>query len=114
MKVVSRPGYFERRDFRQRTPLERSLSAADIIANETPFSDIALRVLATPFAGPAAGGEARLSVVIEIPGGEFLQGEKGDRTTLEIYAYAFDGTRRDVTVRPVRPVFALRTRVRRR
>ena len=93
VKVVSRPGYFERRDFRQRTPLERSLSAADIIANETPFSDIAPRVLATAFAGPP-GGEARLSVVIEIPGGEFLQGEKGDRTTLEIYAYAFDGSQR--------------------
>lgn len=94
VKVVSRPGYFERRDFRQRTPLERSLSAADIIANEIPFSDIAPRVLATPFAGPAPRGEARLSVVIEIPGGEFLQGEKGDRTTLEIYAYAFDGSQR--------------------
>ena len=93
VKVVSRPGYFERRDFRQRTPLERSLSAADIIANETPFTDIAPRVLATPFAGPP-GGEARLSLVIEIPGGEFLQGEKGDRTTLEIYAYAFDGSQR--------------------
>ncbi|MET0619631.1 MAG: VWA domain-containing protein, partial [Thermoanaerobaculia bacterium] len=94
VKVVSRPGYFERRNFRQRTPLERSLSAADIIANEIPFSDIAPRVLATPFAGPAPGGEALLSVVIEIPGGEFLQGETGDRTTLEIYAYAFDGSQR--------------------
>jgi hypothetical protein len=94
VKVVARPGYFERRDFRQRTPLERSLSAADIIASEIPLSDIRARVLAAPFAGAAAGGEARLSVVIEIPGEDLLQGEKGDRTTLEIYAYAFDGEHR--------------------
>jgi VWFA-related protein len=93
VKVVARPGYFERRDFRQRTPLERSLSAADIIANEIPFSEIHARILAAPFAGPSPGGEARLSVVIEIPGAELLQGEKGDRTTLEIYSYAFDGER---------------------
>ena len=103
VKVVARPGYFERRDFRQRTPFERSLSAADIIANEIPFAEIAPRVLAAPFAGPAPGAEARLSVAIEIPGGELLQGEKGDRTTLEIYAYAFDGSQRvgDFLVEPL-------------
>jgi hypothetical protein len=103
VKVISRPGYFERRDFRQRTPLERSLSAADIIANEIPFSQIAPRVLAAPFAGAAPGGDALLSVAIEIPGGEFLDGEQGDRTTLEIYAYAFDGSQRveDFLVEPL-------------
>jgi len=94
VKVVARPGYFERRDFRQRTPFERNLSAADVIANEIPFSEIAPRVLAAPFAGPAPGAEALLSVVIEVPGGQILEGEKGDRTTLEIYAYAFDATHR--------------------
>jgi VWFA-related protein len=94
VKVVARPGYFERRDPRQRTPLERSLSAADVIANEIPFSEIASRVLAVPFAGPAPGAEALLSVVIEVPGGQLLEGEKGDRTTLEIYVYAFDGAHR--------------------
>ena len=94
VKVVSRPGYFERRDFRQRTPLERSLEAADIIANEVPFSQIAPRLLAAPFAGPTPGGEALLSVAIEIPGGELLQDERGDHTTLEVYAYAFDESQR--------------------
>ena len=94
VKVVSRPGYFERRDFRQRTPLERNLEAADIIANEVPFSQIVPRLLAAPFAGKTPGGEALLSVAIEIPGGELLQDERGDRTTLEIYAYAFDGSQR--------------------
>ena len=93
VKVVARPGYFERRTYRQRTPLERSLSAADIITNEIPQSEIHLRILAAPFAGSSAGAEAQLSLVIEIPGAEILQGEKGDRTTLEIYTYAFDGDR---------------------
>ena len=93
VKVVARPGYFERRDFRQRTPLERRLSAADIITNEIPLSEIHTRILAAPFAGPSPQAEARVSVVIEIPGGEFLAGEKGDKTTLEVFAYAFDGAR---------------------
>ena len=93
VKVVARPGYFERREFRQRTPFERSLSAADVIANEIPVADIHARVLAAPFAGSSLEAEARVSVVIEIPGGEFLAGETGDRTTLEIYTYAFDGQR---------------------
>jgi VWFA-related protein len=103
VRVVSRPGYFERSDFRKRTPFERSLSAADILTNEIPFSEIGPRVLATPFPGAAPGAEARLSVAIEIPGGELLQGETGERTTLEIYAYAFDGTQRvaDFLVEPL-------------
>ncbi len=66
------------RHHRQRDP---------VLRHRAPCPGDALR-------GARPRGEARLSVVIEIPGGEFLQGEKGDRTTLEIYAYAFDGSQR--------------------
>jgi len=87
-RVSARAGYYERRGFRQLTPLERSLSAADVIANEVPVRDIRTRVLATPFA--TSETVAAVPVLLEIPGADFLEGEKGDRTGLEIYVYAND------------------------
>lgn len=91
-RVSSRAGYYERRGFRQLTPLERSLSAADVIANEIPVRDIRTRVLATPFA--TSEEVAAVPVLLEIPGADFLEGEKGDRTGLEIYVYANDQNNR--------------------
>ncbi len=93
-RAVARVGYFERRDFRQRTALERALSAADIIVNEIPAGDVPARVLAAPFPASAAGDPALISVLVEVPGGPFLADEKGDHTAIEIFAYAFDGTDR--------------------
>ena len=87
-RVSARAGYYERRGFRQLTPLERSLSAADVIANEIPVRDIRMQVLATPFA--TSETVAAVPVLLEIPGADFLEGEKGDRTGLEIYVYASD------------------------
>src|SRR5262249_21512093 len=49
-RVSARPGYYERRGFRRLSPFERSLSAADVIANEIPMEQIPVRVLATAFA----------------------------------------------------------------
>ncbi len=89
-RVVARSGYFERRDFRKRTPLERSLSAADVIANEIPFADVVPQVLAAPFAKPGPERGALVSMLVEIPGAGLLEGDTAGRTTLEIYAYAFD------------------------
>ncbi len=87
-RVIARAGYFERRSFRRQTPLERNLSAADVIANETPVHDIPARVLATPFAG--SDGEASVPVLLEIPGRPLVEGEKGDHATAEVYVYAVD------------------------
>lgn len=87
-RVSARAGYFERKGFKHLTPLERNLSAADVIANEIPVRDIRTRVLATPFA--TSGAAAAVPVLLEIPGADFLEGEKGDRTGLEIYVYAND------------------------
>lgn len=87
-RVSARAGYYERRGFRHLTPLERSLSAADVIANEIPVRDIRTRVLATPFA--TSETVAAVPVLLEIPGADFLEGEGGDRTGLEIYVYASD------------------------
>ena len=87
-RVSARAGYYERRGFRHLTPLERSLSAADVIANEIPVRDIRTRVLAAPFATSETA--AAVPVLLEIPGADFLQGEGGDRTGLEVYVYASD------------------------
>ena len=90
-RVSARAGYYEKRPFRVLSPLERSLSAADIIANEIPVSDIPPRVLAIPF--PRQEGKeirASVPVLVEIPGDRLLEGGEGARADAEIYVYASD------------------------
>lgn len=87
-RVSARAGYYERKAFRQLSPLERRLLAADVLSNEVPVEDIPMRVLATPFA--AAEDLAAVPVLLEIPGRTFLAGERGDQLTTEIYVYAND------------------------
>lgn len=91
-KVSARPGYFERRGFKQLSPLERNLTAADVIANEIPVDDIPARVLATPF---ASGGEsAVVPVLLEIPGDRLLAGEQAEKAGVEVFVYANDAQNR--------------------
>ena len=89
-RVSARAGYYERKTFRALSPLERSLTAADIIANEIPVTDIPARVLAAAY--PGEGPLASVAVLIDIPGGALLAGQKGDRSSTEIYAYAHDSS----------------------
>ena len=100
-RVLARAGYYERHGLRQLSPLERRLLAADVIANEIPFDDIPARVLAVPFAGE--GGTARVPVLLEVPGRALLAGDRGEKLTLEVYAYAVDrqGTLQDFFTRTV-------------
>jgi VWFA-related protein len=90
-RVSARAGYYERRPFHVLSPLERNLSAADVIANEIPVADIPPRVLAIPFPRQE-GAEIRASVpvLVEIPGDRFLAGQIGAQATAEIYVYAND------------------------
>jgi VWFA-related protein len=91
-RVAARRGYFERRGFKTLSPLERSLSAANVIASEIPVSDIPTRVLAAPFAG--SGQVATVPVLVEIPGPALLAGDRRERSGLEIYVYANDANNR--------------------
>ena len=91
-RVSARAGYYERKPFRTLTPLERSLAAADVVANEIPVTDIPVRVLASPH--PAAGGDAFVPVLVEIAGQPFLSGAKSSHASAEIYAYAHDSENR--------------------
>jgi VWFA-related protein len=94
-RVSARAGYYEKRPFRVLSPLERSLSAADIIANEIPISDIPTRVLAIPF--PRQEGSdvrAAVPILVEIAGDRLLSGVIAERADAEIYVYVSDGENR--------------------
>jgi VWFA-related protein len=94
-RVSARAGYYDKRPFRVLSPLERSLSAADVIANEIPMSDIPTRVLAIPF--PRQEGNevhAAVPVLVEIPGDRLLAGVISERADAEIYVYANDSAGR--------------------
>jgi VWFA-related protein len=94
-RVSSRAGYYEKRQFRVLSPLERSLSAADIIANEIPVADIPTRILAVPFPRQDADGvRAAIPVLVEIPGDRLLNGVIAERANAEIYVYAVDSENR--------------------
>jgi VWFA-related protein len=91
-RVSARAGYYEKKVFHALTPLERSLSAADVIANEIPVADIPPRVLAVAVPGQAE--IASVSVLVEIPGDRLLVGQTGARASAEIYVYAHDSEKR--------------------
>ncbi|HKD18271.1 MAG TPA: VWA domain-containing protein, partial [Thermoanaerobaculia bacterium] len=88
VRVIARAGYYDRRGFRQLSPLERRLLAADVIANEIPFDQVPARVLAVPFAG--SDGTASVPVLLEVPGPALLEADRGEKLQVELYAYAFD------------------------
>lgn len=95
-RVSARAGYYEKRPFRVLSPLERSLSAADVIANEIAVSDIPPRVLAVAF--PRQEGSevhASVPVLVEIPGDRLLAGNVlATRADAEIYVYVSDSENR--------------------
>jgi VWFA-related protein len=94
-RVSARAGYYERRAFRVLSPLERSLSAADIVANEIAVAEIPPRVLALPFPSETADEtRATVPVLIEVPGDRLLVGQTGDRVSAEVYVYATDSENR--------------------
>jgi VWFA-related protein len=83
-----RSGYYAPRPFAGLHPFEKSLLAADGIANAVPRRDLDLHVLAAPFR--AGAGRAYVPVILEVGGKSLLEGQKGDRLNLELYAYVSD------------------------
>ena len=100
VRVLARAGYYDRRGFRNLSPLERRLLAANVIANEIPFDDIPIRVLALPF---ASGEESSVPVLVEVPGAPLLATDRGEKLGVEIYVYAIgaDDRLRDFFVRNI-------------
>ncbi len=85
--VSARAGYYESRIFRSLSPLERALTAADVITHEKKQSDFPLDVLVM------ALNEApisRVPVLLEVPGRALLSEAASEKLTLGLYVYAVD------------------------
>lgn len=88
-QVSARAGYYETRLFRALNPLERSLSAADVITHEKKESSFPMELLAMALPGQPL---ARVPVVLEVSGEELLRGVSGQTLRLGLYVYAVTET----------------------
>ncbi|HEY6844134.1 MAG TPA: VWA domain-containing protein [Thermoanaerobaculia bacterium] len=82
--VSYRTGYYEHGS---ENALERTLTAAQIILNDIPQTDIGVAALAAPF--PTAG-KPQVPVILEINGADLVKDAKTSTINVEIYLYAFD------------------------
>jgi VWFA-related protein len=83
-RVLHRTGYYERG---AESSMERVLTAAEIVLNDTPQPDIGLAALVASFPTVA---NAQVPVILEINGPDLLQNVKSTTVPVEIYLYAFD------------------------
>jgi hypothetical protein len=86
-RVSARAGYYESRIFRSLSPLERALSAADVITHEKKQSDFGLDVLAMAL---NEGPISRVPVVLQVSGRELLPEAPTEKLTVGLYVYAVD------------------------
>ncbi|HEY3054011.1 MAG TPA: VWA domain-containing protein [Thermoanaerobaculia bacterium] len=98
-RALHRAGYFESSP--ALTPVERTLTAAEIITHQIPVSDVGVRTLATPF--PRRDGRAQVPVIVEIDGPSVMRAAKGNQIQSELFIYAFDekDTIRDFVHQPI-------------
>ena len=87
-KVLARTGYYEPRPYSSLTGLERLLASGDLVTGGAPGSGLAGRLVVAPFASPSDA--AQVPVVLELPGGSLLSGDKAEKSSVQIYAYAND------------------------
>lgn len=86
-KISNRAGYYEPRPYRNLTPMERVLASGDLLAGGGG-SQLPVNMLAAPFA--STGKLSQVPVILEIPGKELLEGDTGNVTGVQVYAYAND------------------------
>jgi VWFA-related protein len=85
-RLSYRAGYYAPRPYRELSPLEKNLLAAEGIASAVPRSDLDVNLLVAPFR--ASEKQAYVPVIVEVAGPSLLSGrQKSDRLNLEIYAY---------------------------
>jgi VWFA-related protein len=89
VRLSARAGYYEPKPFKGTSTVEKSLSAADVIASEIPVTGIPQEVLAQTFAGKD-GPETMVQV--RVPAGDFSSRAKSGKLPIEIYSYAFDAS----------------------
>lgn len=93
-EVVHRPGYYAPIPWSERKPLERTLSAAQLVAGGNDGGEIQSSVLATPFLVADDISRSYVPVLVDIDGRSLLGGATAGTLALEIYGYAIadDGT----------------------
>lgn len=89
VRVSARAGYYEPKTFQARSAVEKTFTAADVIASEIPMTAIATDVLAQTFAGKS-GPETMVQV--HVPASALAAPAKSGKLPIEIYSYAFDAS----------------------
>jgi VWFA-related protein len=94
-RISHRTGYWEKKSYRDLSPVEKRLAASSALSAGLPRTEVPAWVLAAPF--PAEDGFSSVPVIIEIPGDKLLINHTGPRMTVDVYAYANDreGTTKD-------------------
>jgi VWFA-related protein len=88
-RLSYRAGYYAPRPYRELSPLEKTLLAAEGIASAVPRSDLDVNLLVAPFR--SSEQRAYVPVIVEVSGPSLLAGgQKSDRLSLELYAYVID------------------------
>jgi VWFA-related protein len=97
-RVLARAGYYEPRPYASLSPLERLLASGDLVTGGTRGGGVEGRLAVAAFASPAEAPQ--VPIVLELPGASLVAGDKGEKTGIEIYAYANDasGTLADFVV----------------
>jgi hypothetical protein len=98
VSVAHRTGFYDAggADFN-----ERLLAASEIVMNDIPQNGVRVSTLAAAF--PAAGGNARVPVIVDVDGAALLATAKDGRASAHLYVYAFgdDGNVRDHLYQPL-------------
>jgi VWFA-related protein len=88
--VFARSGYYEPRPYASLTPLERLLASGDLLTGGPEGETLSGRLVTAPFASPS--DTAQVPVVVELPGKTLLAGDKADKSSVQVYAYANDAS----------------------
>jgi hypothetical protein len=96
LRVSHRRGYFERKPFAERSPMERRFEAAEIVAKGVTGGEIEFETMAVPY--QSVGGRTLLPVVLEFDAESLLSNAAEGAVGLEIYGYALsaDGSIEDL------------------
>src|SRR5258706_2414741 len=84
-RLSYRLGYYENGS---ESPLERSLTTAEVIVNDVPQDDVHMAAFAAPF--PLGDGNSQVPVILDLRGADLARQAKGNAVAAEIFVYAFD------------------------
>lgn len=84
-RLSYRLGYYENGS---ESPLERSLTTAEVIVNDVPQDDVHMAAFAAPF--PMGDGNSQVPVILDLRGADLARQAKGNSVAAEIFVYAFD------------------------